>query len=159
MKGGLNTYGYVGGNPLKYLDFLGLQSDAIDCPPCHLPPTSPIHDFIRDQLGWPDNRHNREGSVWEDLDGNVPDSVLDDVPPCDKGDKDKDPCSSDDDDYCYKRWEKENLACWQWKGLGLRVVQACQKRAEDRRNMCVANGGKPNPDEPPQYNPFLDYPR
>ena len=31
MKGGLNTYGYVGGNPLKYFDRFGLDA-AIDIP-------------------------------------------------------------------------------------------------------------------------------
>ncbi|MGQ0594870.1 MAG: RHS repeat domain-containing protein, partial [Gammaproteobacteria bacterium] len=65
----------------------------------------------------------------------------------------------DDDDFCYKRWEQEDARCWQWKGLGMRVVRACQVRAADRRNLCNGNGGKPNPSEPPEYNPFVDYPR
>lgn len=69
-------------------------------------------------------------------------------------------CPDDNsNDFCYKRWEKEDSRCWQWKGLGMRVVSACQSRAAHRRNLCKGNGGKPNPDEPPEYNPFVDYPR
>ena len=61
--------------------------------------------------------------------------------------------------FCYERWEKEDQSCSQWRGLGPRAVAACRTRAADRRNLCVANGGKPNPNEPPEYNPFKDYPR
>jgi len=63
------------------------------------------------------------------------------------------------DDFCHDRWEKEDKRCSQWSGLGGRVVAACKTRAADRRNLCVSNGGKPNPEEPPEYNPFRDYPR
>jgi hypothetical protein len=65
----------------------------------------------------------------------------------------------DDDDFCYNRWEQEDSRCWQWKGLGMRVVKACQARAAHRRNLCNGNGGRPDPGEPPEYNPFVDYPR
>ena len=68
-------------------------------------------------------------------------------------------CEDDDDDFCYKRWEQEDSRCWQWKGLGMRVVKACQSRAAYRRNLCNGNGGKPDPSEPPEYDPFVDYPR
>lgn len=65
----------------------------------------------------------------------------------------------DDDDFCYKRWEAEDSRCWQWRNLGMRWVQACRDRAAFRRSMCIANGGRPNPNEPPEWNPFVDYPR
>lgn len=68
-------------------------------------------------------------------------------------------CPPDNNDFCYARWEEEDSACWQWKNLGIRVVKACQSRATTRRDLCYRNGGKPNPSEPPQYNPFVDYPR
>lgn len=68
-------------------------------------------------------------------------------------------CSEDDDDFCYDRWEREDAACGQWVNLDGRWVAACRQRAADRRNLCVGNGGVPNPNEPPEWNPFLDYPR
>jgi hypothetical protein len=67
-------------------------------------------------------------------------------------------CRSDPD-FCYNRWEMERGRCWQWKNLGMRWVRACQDRARYRMQLCVANGGKPHPDEPPEWSPFLDYPR
>jgi RHS repeat-associated protein len=66
---------------------------------------------------------------------------------------------SRNDDFCHERWEQEDQRCSQWSGLGTRVVAACKARAANRRNLCVSNGGRPNPEEPPEYNPFLDYPR
>ena len=66
---------------------------------------------------------------------------------------------SDDDDFCYNRWEEEDTRCSQWINLGGRVVAACKERAAYRRGLCIGNGGKPNPSEPPEYNPFVDYPR
>jgi hypothetical protein len=64
-----------------------------------------------------------------------------------------------DPDFCYNRWETERGRCWQWKNLGMRWVKACQERARYRMQLCVANGGKPNPLEPPEWSPFRDYPR
>lgn len=66
---------------------------------------------------------------------------------------------TDDDDFCYTRWEAEDTRCWQWKSLGMRHVKACQSRAATRRDLCLRNGGKPSPLEPPEYSPFKDYPR
>jgi hypothetical protein len=68
-------------------------------------------------------------------------------------------CTKDNDEFCHERWEQEDQRCYRWTGLGGRVVAACKQRAADRRNLCVGNGGAPNPDEPPEYNPFVDYPR
>jgi uncharacterized protein RhaS with RHS repeats len=65
----------------------------------------------------------------------------------------------DADHFCYQRWEQEDARCGAWRGLGARAVAACRTRAADRRNLCVSNGGKPNPLEPPEYSPFRDYPR
>jgi hypothetical protein len=65
----------------------------------------------------------------------------------------------DKNDFCHKRWEQENQRCDQWSGLGKRAVRACKTRASDRRSLCISNGGTPNVDEPPEYNPFVDYPR
>jgi hypothetical protein len=68
-------------------------------------------------------------------------------------------CKPKDNDLCHKRWDKEDKACNDWKSLGPRVVRACKDRASDRRTLCIRNGGTPDPNEPPEYSPFRDYPR
>ncbi len=65
----------------------------------------------------------------------------------------------DNNDFCYDRYEQEEARCYRWSNLGSRVVAACKDRAADRRALCIKNRGKPHPDEPPEYNPFMDYPR
>jgi hypothetical protein len=50
-----------------------------------------------------------------------------------------------DNDFCYKRWLAEDAQCGQWRKLGWRAVSACKERASIRRNLCVRNGGRPNP--------------
>ncbi|MEG7522170.1 MAG: hypothetical protein M3H12_03605, partial [Chromatiales bacterium] len=65
---------------------------------------------------------------------------------------DCDSCRDDDDDFCYRRWEREDSACGTWKAKsGIRAVKACQYRAADRRNLCVNNGGETDPDGPGEY--------
>lgn len=88
-------------------------------------------------------------------------SPADDVgsDPLDTPSDDTKECPPDDNDHCYRRWERENSACNAWKNIGDRAVQACRERASNRRNLCVANGGAPNSLEPPEYNPFHDFPR
>lgn len=71
----------------------------------------------------------------------------------------EDACKPDKNDFCHERWEKEDSRCEQWSGLGQRAVAACKQRASDRRTLCIRNGGSPHPEEPPEYNPFVDYPR
>lgn len=67
--------------------------------------------------------------------------------------------SCTDDEFCYMRWEDEDSRCYSWSGLGSRVVAACKTRAAIRRDLCIRNGGIPDPNEPPEYNPFVDFPR
>jgi RHS repeat-associated protein len=80
------------------------------------------------------------------------------VPTCDSPPKAL-PLPPSNNDFCYARWLAEDAQCWQWRRLGLRVVNACKVRAADRRTLCYRNGGRPNPEEPPEYTPFRDYPR
>jgi hypothetical protein len=75
------------------------------------------------------------------------------------GDAVGDWCKASNNDFCHDRWQKEDAKCQQWSGLGPRVVNACKDRAADRRTLCIRNKGRPHPDEPPEYNPFVDYPR
>lgn len=51
---------------------------------------------------------------------------------------------------CYDRWEKEFERCGMF-GRVQRNRQACESRAQNRRNLCYANGGMPDPNEPPEY--------
>ena len=54
----------------------------------------------------------------------------------------------ENDNSCYHRWQNENDRC------GLRAPKwqsGCRERARDRHNLCVANGGTPEPDEPPEW--------
>jgi len=82
------------------------------------------------------------------------------VPKCDSKPKVSPlPPPPSDNDICYKRWLVEDAQCLEWRRLGWRVVSACKERAATRRNLCVRNGGRPNPAEPPEYSPFRDYPR
>jgi RHS repeat-associated protein len=57
----------------------------------------------------------------------------------------------DDDDGqgdCHSRFDREVVQCAKRPG---RFIKACEERAAIRRNMCTANGGKPNPDAPQQW--------
>jgi hypothetical protein len=58
-----------------------------------------------------------------------------------------------DGEDCYDRWEREDARCkeflpWEDK----RHFGACKERASNRRNLCVRNGGRPDPKEPAEYN-------
>jgi hypothetical protein len=56
----------------------------------------------------------------------------------------------DDDeerDFCLRRWEAEYERCDRWSGFR----HACRDRAADRLRLCIRNGGKPDPDEPPEW--------
>lgn len=63
-----------------------------------------------------------------------------------------------DDDYCYDRWDKEVARCEQFRPFGFRYYKACTDRARDRHNLCIRNGGRPDPNEPDQYT-WNDLPR
>ena len=62
------------------------------------------------------------------------------------------------DDYCADRWDNEVARCEQFRPFGYRYYKACTDRARDRHNLCVRNGGEPDPNEPDQYT-WNDLPR
>ena len=133
LAGGLNTYLYVSANPLSRSDPLGLQERA--APGYTFPSYTP----------WP---------VGSEINTRIHDALINAV------DTIVDWCTDDeDDDFCHTRYDQEFARCFQWSRLGARVVAACQTRAADRKTLCIRNGGRPNPEEPPEYNPFVDYPR
>jgi len=54
-----------------------------------------------------------------------------------------------DDGECYRRWNGEDNRCYSrhpkwWAG--------CKERAERRRDLCIRNGGRPNPYEPAEWS-------
>jgi hypothetical protein len=66
--------------------------------------------------------------------------------------------SNGGDDYCHDRWEKELEYCEQFRPFGYRYYKGCTDRARYRHNLCVRNGGKPDPNEPDPYG-WNDIPR
>lgn len=60
------------------------------------------------------------------------------------------------DEDCVERHEKEENRCFQRYGQGEyahpHFLDACKERASNRRNLCVANGGKPRADEPKEWS-------
>ncbi len=62
----------------------------------------------------------------------------------------------DDDEYCYTREGSERGRCYsreeEYPHWDFRT--ACFDRATERRDMCVRNGGRPDPSEPPEWGPY-----
>jgi RHS repeat-associated protein len=61
-------------------------------------------------------------------------------------------------DRCLDRWEREHGRCSMFRPYGFRYQLACEARANDRLRLCIRNGGKPAPNEPPEYD-WQDIPR
>jgi RHS repeat-associated protein len=138
-----STYAYVNGNPSSNSDPDGLRPPGTSVPGFSIPiPVPPIAI-----PGSPEN------TVWaQQALQQIGDAAA-------KAAKAIRNACTNDDNFCYQRWEQEDTRCLQWRGLGSRVVAACKTRAADRRNLCTSNGGRPLPFEPPEYSPFRDYPR
>jgi hypothetical protein len=56
------------------------------------------------------------------------------------------------DEYCFERHAIEYDRCDVFTSYSPRYRDACRARAADRRNLCVRNGGRPDPDEPPEFD-------
>ena len=131
LDGGINIYGYASQNPVRYYD--------------------PNGEYFWALLPWV--LVGIEGGVITSISQWTLLAVLSALI-ASSSNADTEEC-----DICFTRWESEDSACNAWSNLGSRVVRACKVRASDRRNLCVANGGTPDPMEPPEYSPFLDLPR
>jgi hypothetical protein len=61
------------------------------------------------------------------------------------------PRSGSDDD-CFDRYWIEYGRCDIFAAYSPRYRDACRVRATDRLRLCLRNGGKPDPDEPPEFD-------
>jgi RHS repeat-associated protein len=61
-------------------------------------------------------------------------------------------------DNCRDRWDEEHSRCQKFRPWGYRYQLACEARANDRYKLCQRNGGRPDPNEPPEYD-WRDIPR
>jgi hypothetical protein len=58
-----------------------------------------------------------------------------------------------DGEDCYDRWEREDARCKQFLPFqDKRYFGACKDRASVRRDLCIRNGGRPDPAEPREYD-------
>lgn len=60
---------------------------------------------------------------------------------------------NDGEDDCYERAAKEGGRCWARNDdyAHRDFLHGCLERAVHRRNLCVSNGGRPDPMEPPEW--------
>jgi len=151
LAGGMNIYGYASASPVIGRDKYGLtglegiltlpKPIIIPVPPVILGPAILVPAVIYWSTGGDLTQE------WISAGDEVfwGDSTYDDAdePTCDDG----------DDDICYQRWVQEHTECFQFQSLGWREVDACQKRAATRRDLCIRNGGRPMPGEPRKYWP------
>ncbi len=59
------------------------------------------------------------------------------------------------DDYCYDRLQDEERRCYERSNDYAHgdYLAACKERAKKRWEMCIANNGRPNPNEPKEWGP------
>lgn len=143
LNGGINTYGYVGANPATHSDPDGRQV-VLPPPPIVVPtPPPPIlgpPGSSPPRLHIPEFPMPSPGALCLLSPALCAMTIIvqNACPPA---------------DFCYDRWKIEDAKCSRWTGFGYRWVQACRDRAAYRRGLCIRNGGKPDPDEPPEWIP------
>jgi RHS repeat-associated protein len=126
LSAGINTYGYVGGNPLRFTDRFGLQSFSGEP---SLTPSRPYFPGIFDPVTPGTPAHN----IWK----NAAEKVIAWCTP------------KVDERQCDAARDEEIRQCaWAWK-LGKRWGQACVQRAYDRHRLCLRGQS----DGPPPFRP------
>lgn len=68
----------------------------------------------------------------------------------------------DDPDFCYDRWLREQENCFvdeRNRPDGAWRLRGCLARANARYRLCFENDGRPDPEEPREWNPPVDAPQ